>query len=293
MASTPNESLMSELASQMITQIGSFFERIDASPSRPIGSFIGESAQNFLYVLYSANGLPLYAGVVLASGGKRGEARAQKEVRALAGSGYVASYRTVEFGSENMAMQMERLVSDLFGAALPLSAGGGRGIAVDAAPARRPGRQARAAEQTSGKRRGRPRKNPVVDADGAAEATAPRRRGRPRKNAAADAVAPRRRGRPRKSESADAAPARRPGRPRKSESPAEGTTPARRPGRPRKVQTEEASAAPRRRGRPRKEGGAPTRTRRAAGGTKGATKGRAERGSRKGSGDAEGGNEGA
>ena len=126
MANTPNENLMSELASQMISQIGSFFERINASPSRPIGNFAAENAQNYLYVLYSANGLPLFAGVVTASGGKRGAARAQKEVQTLAGSGYVASYRTVEFGSENMAVQMERLVSDLFGAALPLSAGHSR-----------------------------------------------------------------------------------------------------------------------------------------------------------------------
>jgi hypothetical protein len=277
MANSPNENLMSELASQMISQIGSFFERINASSSRPIGNFVNENAQNILYVLYSANGLPLFAGVILASDGKRGEARAQREVQTLAGSGYVASYRTVEFGSENMAMQMERLVSDLFGAALPLSARNTRAgaTASEPAPARRPGRPRRdaAAAPTAGKRRGRPRRNAAEGNEGA-EAAAPRRRGRPRKveNAEGAATAPRKRGRPRKTETAEAAPARRPGRPRKeraTESPVEQTATKRR-GRPRKAAAEEGAAAPRRRGRPRKEGSTGTRGGRGRGGRKGA-----------------------
>jgi hypothetical protein len=293
MANTPNENLMSELASQMISHIGSFFERINASPRRPIGNFSGENAENYLYVLYSANGLPLFAGVVTTSGGKRGEARAQKEVQALAANGYVASYRTVEFGSENMAVSIERLVSDLFGAALPLSAGNSRDGAEVAAPRRRgrPSKKAADSAAAAPRRRGRPSKKA---ADGAA--AAPRRRGRPSKQAAAvDGTvgeAPRRRGRPRKTEADTAAPARRPGRPRKGAAVAdapkrrpgrprknetEAAAPARRPGRPRKNVTEEASAAPRRPGRPRKEGS--TRASRAGAGTKRAGR---PRGARKG-----------
>lgn len=278
MANTPNENLMSELASQMISQIGSFFERINASPSRPIGNFSGETAQNYLYVLYSANGLPLFAGVVTTSGGRRGEARAQKGAQALAAGGYVASYRTVEFGSENMAVQIERLVSDLFGAALPLSAGSNREGAEVATTRRRgrPGRKAASADGAAAapRRRGRPGRKAAI-ADGAVTES-PRRRGRPRKVEAEAAAPARRPGRPRKVVEAGAeGPKRRPGRPRKNTT--EAAAPARRPGRPRKIAAEEGSAAPRRPGRPRKEGS--TRASRAGGGTKRAGR---PRGARKG-----------
>ncbi len=248
-AITTNESaLMHELASQLISQIGSFFERISVSPSQPVSSFPPANSQNCLYVLYSASGFPLHAGVLLGSMGRRDEGRIAREIQNFGSA--VASYRLVELGSEAIALHLERLIRELFSNALPLTAAlpsgeDGATVAAEAAPRRR-GRPA-----GTGARRGRPSR--------AEAGEAPRRRGRPRKEEAAESeAAPRRRGRPRKAEAAEGtetAPRRR-GRPRKVE--AEGTeTAPRRRGRPRKVEAAEATeTAPRRRGRPRKNAGA-------------------------------------
>ena len=261
---------MSELASQMISQIGTIFDRINVSPSHAITAFPLEGAQNYLYVLYSANGMPLLAGAIVDSMDRREHNRAMREIQGLASSGFATSFRDVELGSDEMARHVERWVKELFEAALPLADGFGLAIASASAtggivPVRGSGRRGRprksesAASETPApaRRRGRPRKSEAAPAT-EAESTAPRRRGRPRKSeSAAETPAPaKRRGRPAKNASTESAPRRR-GRPRKSESAASETpAPPRRRGRPRKSEaapaTEAESTAPRRRGRPRK-----------------------------------------
>ena len=241
-----------ELASQLIQQIGSYFERISASASRSIEQFPDAGQSNYLYVLYSASGMPLHAGCVVGEG--RG--RAPRELQTLTTSGAVASFRTVELGNENLAVQLDRLVRELFHPALPFVEQP-TGTSAAAATGGNGRRRGRPAAKATGRRRGRPRKE-----DAAAGGSNGRRRpGRPRKNAEAgtEATVRRRPGRPRKNAEAGgeaAAPRRRPGRPRKNaEAGGEAAAPRRRPGRPRKNAEEGAAAAetPRRRpGRPRK-----------------------------------------
>ncbi|MEP7220963.1 MAG: hypothetical protein ABI876_18705, partial [Bacteroidota bacterium] len=152
--------MMSEFASQIVSQIGAIFEQVNVSPSHPIAAFPLEGAQNYLYVVYSTNGMPLQAGAMLESMDKRQQNRAAKEIQGLASSGFAASFRVVELISEDMARNAERWMMDLFHAALPLANGFevNRGLAAithaqeTPAPARR-GRGKAAA--TSAKRRGR------------------------------------------------------------------------------------------------------------------------------------------
>src|SRR4051812_38463870 len=85
--------LMSEFASQLISQIGSIFEKVNVSPNHPVAAFPLEEAQNYLYVLYSSNGMPLRAGAILESMDKRELNRAVKEVQGLASSGFATAFR--------------------------------------------------------------------------------------------------------------------------------------------------------------------------------------------------------
>ena len=64
--SVTESAIITELASQLIDQIGSFFERITPTSSLQISEFPDDDeARNFLYVLYSASGMPLGSGVVM------------------------------------------------------------------------------------------------------------------------------------------------------------------------------------------------------------------------------------
>lgn len=257
-----------ELALQLIQHIGSFFERINASSPRSITQFPDARQRNYLYVMYSASGMPLHAGYV-----EGDSALAARELKALTSSGAVASFRTVEVGNENLAAQLDRIIRDLFQSALPFAPAVGNGSTGVRRRGRPPG-------SGTGRKRGRPRKQDAGTASGnvrrgpgrprkdAGEPVAVRRGpgrprknaevaggvkrgpGRPRKNPAAGAVAKRGPGRPRKDAAVDAVK-RGPGRPRKN--PETAAAAPKRRGRPRKS---EAAAAPRRRGRPRKtEGG--------------------------------------
>jgi hypothetical protein len=244
-----------ELASQLIQQIGSYFERISASPSRAIAQFPDDNQSNYLYVLYSASGMPLHAGCVVGNDGRRG--RGPRELQSLTSSGAVGSFRTVELGDENLAMQLDRLIRELFHTALPFAE---QPMAVEAVAGAAAGTgRRRGRPPGSGKGNGRRRGRRAAQAEDAGGANSNgRRRGRPAKKGAATVAGKRGPGRPRKNTAeAVEAPRRGPGRPRKSEAAAEA--PRRRPGRPRKNEAAEA-AAPRRRGRPRKnaaaEGGA-------------------------------------
>jgi hypothetical protein len=232
---------INELASQLIQQIGSFFERISASPSRGIAQFPVAGQSNYLYVLYSGSGMPLHAGCVV---GERG--RGPREAQSLLDSGAVASFRTVELGDENLATQLDRLIRELFAPALPFV---GRGDGQSAAPStngRRRGRPPGSGAATKGRRGRRARTQDAAAGKGNG------RRGR-RKAAPAEGVVKRGPGRPRKNAAAEEKPRRGPGRPRKNAAEAPvAAAPRRKPGRPRKNAAE--AEAPRRRGpgRPRK-----------------------------------------
>ncbi len=245
--SNPTDSrLMSELASQMISHIGSFFERVQAAARRPLDEFSSDTGSNYLYVLYSPSGMPLHADVVLESMGQRELGTMVREALDLAERGYVDTYRTVELGTEKIASEMRRLIVDLFGNALPLTPTGETTPAVieqSTVPVRRgPGRP-----KGSGRKAG------------ARSTGAKRGPGRPR-GSSKKSGARRGPGRPPKSESATAAPVKRgPGRPKKTESAAtapaaaaSSAPPTRGPGRPRKVVATAAPAVKRGPGRPRK-----------------------------------------
>jgi hypothetical protein len=283
---------MKELVSGILSEVGSFFGNIAVSPSYSIDDFPYQRADNYIYVLYSSNGMPLNVGAVLGSTGKRDQNRIIKEIQSFGANGYVETFRVLELGSAEIARNIERLIQELFTGTLPLktsaqleaeSAQPEPASTVEPATGkRRRGRPATSEATTAApaKRRGRPAKKAMAATGGATqERAAPaKRRGRPAKNAAAGetvGTAPaKRRGRPRKSEgtatgtageTVGTAPAKR-GRPRKNAAggTTAGTAPAKRRGRPRKSETTtagtvgetaggtEATAPAKRRGRPGK-----------------------------------------
>jgi len=259
-------SLISELASEMIAHFGMVFEKIDASASHSTAAFPAAGTQNYLYVLYTGNGMPLEAGAIFDSMGARDINHIAKWVHELHKKGVATHYRVVDLGSKVLAVQMLRLVKDLFHAVLPLNVvvkteeiAETAAEAVEAAAPKRRGRPRKATQAAAApKRRGRPRK---VTTEEAGETAAPKRRGRPRKvttEEAGETAAPKRRGRPRKvttEEAGETAAPNRRGRPRKVTTEEAGETAApKRRGRPRKATTEGGgeTAAPKRRGRPRK-----------------------------------------
>lgn len=258
--------LMVELASQMTSYIADMFEGITVSRNHPIADFPLKEKENYLYVLYSANGMPLFVGTVVESMDKRKRNAAMKEIQNFAGSGFATSFRVIQFESEQLAVHVENWVKDLFQAALPFA----NVIAVNRSSTTR--RAGGDAEQLAApkRRRGRPRKS---DADAVTSTGEKRGRGRPRKSESSSAsttAGKKRRGRPRKNtEPVTAAPAKQRGRPRKSDlaAPAAAAGTKRR-GRPRK-DAAPATAATKGPGRPRKSSAAPAAGVPAATGTKG------------------------
>jgi hypothetical protein len=264
MATSMNDSpALLELARQLISEVESMLEKIAVTAEEPIASFPYDTASNYLYVLYSATGIPLRAGVVAGVVGKRDVGRLQTDVQRMASSGLISSYKTIEMGSERLARRIGQWFSDLFGAALPLTDVGMTSQGLPAAAVE----SAATSEEGGTRRRGRP----AGGSKGAKKSRgAARRRGRPRKNAVtpssegdAGTATPARRGRPRKGSASEeaptaASPARRRGRPSRSENAAtESTTtsPPRRGRRPKGATPEEVVATPpKRRGRPRTSG---------------------------------------
>jgi hypothetical protein len=250
---------MMELVSGIISEVGSFFGNIAVSPSFSIDDFPYQKADNYIYVLYSTNGMPLNVGAVLGSTAKRDQNRIIKEIQSFGANGYVETFRVLELGSPEIARHIERLIQDLFTGTLPLKTS-----AQLEAEGAEPEPVAMVQPVSTGKRRRR------RSAKSETTETAPaKRRGRPRKDDTATTATPegaapaKRRGRPKKSGAAGeavlATPAKRRGRPKKSEAAGEtaGTTPAKRRGRPRKSEaaaggTGTAAAPAKRRGRPRK-----------------------------------------
>jgi hypothetical protein len=251
---------MMELVSGIISEVGSFFGAIAVSPSYSIDDFPYQKADNYIYVLYSTNGMPLNVGAVLGSTGKRDQNRIIKEIQSFGANGYVETFRILELGSAEIAQHIERLIQELFTGTLPLKtsaqleAEGAEPEPVAMPQLAATGKRRRRRTATSAtteaapaKRRGRPRKSGATTAATPDAAAPAKRRGRPKKNVAAG-------------EAAGTAPAKRRGRPRKSEGAAGGTetaaAPAKRRGRPKKNQasggTETAAAPAKRRGRPRK-----------------------------------------
>jgi hypothetical protein len=248
---------MMELVSGIISEVGSFFGNIAVSPSYSIDDFPYQKADNYIYVLYSTNGMPLNVGAVLGSTGKRDQNRIIKEIQSFGANGYVETFRILELGSAEIARHIERLIQDLFTGTLPLKtstqleAEGGEPEPVPMVQPATTGKRRRRRTATSetsaaapAKRRGRPRKSDAATAATPEGAVPAKRRGRPRKNTVGSetvGTAPaKRRGRPKKSATGGtetgAAPAKRRGRPSRKETAGEtaGTAPAKRRGRPRK-----------------------------------------------------------
>ena len=114
-------SLMNELASHMVTQFETFFERLNASTSLPIPAFPVPDLTNYIYILYTGNGMSLELGVVIESMSERDVARLTRDAHDLGTRGIAASFRYVALGSEEIALQLRRLIKDLFHATLPLN----------------------------------------------------------------------------------------------------------------------------------------------------------------------------
>ncbi len=244
------------LIRDLINEVESSLERITPSSEQPIASFPSDGANNYLYVLYSTNGMPLRAGIVAGSVGKRETNRLQQEVQKLSASGFVSSFRTLDLGSERVARLVGQWFSALFGSALHLSgltppADVQEEPAVEEKPATTGSRRGR---RKAGGRRGRPRKSQGLQEVQAAPVQ-PKRRGRPRKVEASESVAePARKRRGRKPRSVSVtteaatetpAPKKRGRKPRVVE--AVEATPKRRGRRPKSEQAVEATPAPARR----------------------------------------------
>ncbi len=238
-------------------------EKIQTTPEQPASNFTAEDRTNFLYVLYSAMGTPMRAGVVAGSVGKREANALQNEVRSMATSGFVTSFRTLELGSERLAQQIGKWFSELFGSMLPLAGIVGTADTASVTPpaangeGSAPKRRGRPAGKR-GRKRGRPSKTGATPAATEDTSTAPKRRGRPRKAGSDNEVSATkgRRGRPRKAaasaESVEA-PKRRGRKPKAASESADNASAPKRRGRARKNKpADQGTSAPARKGRSRK-----------------------------------------
>lgn len=120
MVTNSNDNLL-KLASLMIAEIESFFTSMQVGPRHPVSEFSFESGRNAFYVVYAGNGIPLKAGVLLASKPPQEKGRIFAEVEMLGRLGYATAYRLLDLGSELLAIEIGRILLDLFGATLPLS----------------------------------------------------------------------------------------------------------------------------------------------------------------------------
>src|SRR4051812_26496484 len=118
---TSNLLPLEQLANDLVAAVESMVEKIRTTPELPASSFTSEDRSNFLYVLYSATGIPLRAGVVTGQVGKRDSNALQNDIQRMASSGLVRSYRTLELGSERLVQQVGTWFSELFGSMLPLA----------------------------------------------------------------------------------------------------------------------------------------------------------------------------
>lgn len=120
MVTNSNDNLL-KLASLMIAEIESFFTSMQVGLRHPVSEFSFESDRNAFYVIYSGNGVPLKAGLLLSSNSPQEKSRIVSDVETLGNLGYAASYRLLDLGSELLATQIGRILLEIFGRSLPLS----------------------------------------------------------------------------------------------------------------------------------------------------------------------------
>jgi hypothetical protein len=179
-----NQSSIDSLAASLIQMIGSFFESITSSPSRPLTDF--NPGHTSIYVIYSASGIPLSVGHVArnTTRGRQAPPADAAALRTVPGT----VYRMVEVGDEVLAANLARLMVDLFSTMLPFSTNGNeRRVVVNheeqiaEVPKRRGRRPGSKGAAKGGRKRGRRAvASQEMSPDGAVAAVAepPRRRGR-------------------------------------------------------------------------------------------------------------------
>lgn len=231
---TRRNDLLQSLASNLITQVGNYFQSIEASTAKQLSEFNAGETQTSVYLIYSASGQPLAVGHIGRSY-MRGRQAPPPEVvvlREVRGT----TFRLVEVGDEGLAENLARLLNEMFEGVLPFStivsnvAVADDEVEVAAAPRRR--------GPAKGKLRGRRAVSVQTGEQEGGDNTdvieQPRRRGRKRgsKNESKDILS---------GEAATGAPrrGRKPGsknRPKESLAGGEpsGATQKRRPGKPRK-----------------------------------------------------------